>query len=95
MAVGTIISSVSYDGAGFAKVPVVIDSGQHDSADSSVAAHDLASFVGMIWREASMVFSVPISTPLSLLIMSVIATKVELVLFLVLIVLPTEWMIWL
>ena len=42
-----------------------------------------------------MVFSVPISTPLSLLIMSVIATKVELVLFLVLIVLPTEWMIWL
>ena len=46
LAVGTIISSVSYDGAGFAKVPVVIDSGQHDSAGSSVAVHDLAILLG-------------------------------------------------
>ena len=91
---GTVISSVSYDGVGFAKMHAAIETDKLDADDSSVAACDPYIFVRLFWRGV-MVFGVPTSTPLLLLIMSMIVTKVRLVLFLVAVLLTTRRQIWL
>ena len=39
-------ASVSYDGEGFEKAPVVSAGRQHDTANSVVTAHDSTSLIG-------------------------------------------------
>ena len=81
--VGTIIESLSCDSAEFTKMYVTNEDEQHEADDSSVVAHNEASLVWLIWSRTSMVFGIPTSTPLSLMILSEIATRVGFILLLV------------
>ena len=77
-----------YDSVGFAKMHTVSGARQHAASYLCNTVRDESSLVKWIWSRPSMVVVVPTSTPLSLPIMSVIATRGGLILLLVVILLP-------
>ena len=58
---GAVIAITSYDSVGFTKIPSVSEAGQHNAADSSVSAHDLAILIRLIWSGPVMFVGVPTS----------------------------------
>ena len=95
MEVGTVVAIVSYDGARFAKTDIIIKVGQHHSTNPCIYERDPDSVVSWSRSRTTMVVNVPTSSPLNLLIISVIVIRGGLIMLLVVVLLLMGRRIWL